>query len=188
MFFTCSVKSFISSSSLDNLSRIFCVVLSLHQPSTLDGLWSFFFRVIPSVYDFGCVFILVHIYEGIYGLRMLAQGSHAPLSLMLLNIIAFLVGAIGAFAKRIPASSGVRFAFLRLQGLQADTILFQECPPPRDRGITWSMEAFLGFRWQPQYWQQFPSRRYTFRLEGDLERTKGTRTYSRKIITEGNSK
>lgn len=103
-------------------------------------------------------------------------------------IIAFLVGATGLLCRCIPASSGVRLDFLRLQGLQADTMLSQELSPPRDRGITWSRDAFFELRWHPQYWQRLPSLRYTFRFDGDFERKNGTRTYSRRIMTDGNSK
>src|SRR5438046_438837 len=46
--------------------------------------------------------------------------------------------------SRIPASCGVRLAFLVLQEMQEQTMFSQVVGPPRSRGITWS--RFRSFR------------------------------------------
>ena len=50
-------------------------------------------------------------------------------------------GARHGRARRIPASSGVRSRLCRLHGRHAAATFSQECSPPRDRGMTWSIIA-----------------------------------------------
>jgi hypothetical protein len=56
-------------------------------------------------------------------------------------------GACGWLASLIPASSGVRSRFRKLHGRHAAVTFSQTFMPPRERGITWSMESAT----PPQY-------------------------------------
>ncbi len=59
------------------------------------------------------------------------------------------MGALGLFARVIPASVGVLFPLRLLQATQAITTLFQLCFPPFERGIIWSIVKSFLF---PEYW------------------------------------
>ena len=59
-------------------------------------------------------------------------------------------GARHGRARRMPASSGVRSRLARLHGRQAAATFSQMCSPPRERGMTWSIESAV----RPQYWQR----------------------------------
>ena len=73
--------------------------------------------------------------------------------------------------------------FLKLQGRQAATTLFQLVLPPRDLGITWSKVKSCDCLTAPQYWQENLSLKKTLNLvkTGDFLFL----TYSFKEITLG---
>src|SRR5690606_33596301 len=52
--------------------------------------------------------------------------------------IGFQLGRNGLRSSRIPACSGVRPPFLRLQAMQEQTTFSHVVSPPCERGITWS--------------------------------------------------
>ncbi len=68
-------------------------------------------------------------------------------------------GFFGSFSKRMPACSGERPPFLRLQGTHEHTTFSQLVRPPCERGVTWSRFKWLRANVRPQYWQVKPSRR-----------------------------
>src|SRR4029079_9223696 len=78
----------------------------------------------------------------------------------------FQVGFLGVFFSFMPASSGVRLAFLLLHSMQASTQFSQVEAPPRDFGMTWSIVNSSGPGCTPQYWQGYLSRlKKFFRLK-----------------------
>ena len=79
-----------------------------------------------------------------YGFQ--ASGTRATLT----TTHAVARGARHGRARRIPASSGVRSRLGRLHGRHAAATFSHTCSPPRDRGITWSIESAGA----PQYWQR----------------------------------
>ena len=94
----------------------------------------------------------------------------------------FLCVGLDPDQQRIPASCGSRSLFLRLQGEQAVTTLFQVEAPPRDRGTTWSSVRRARL---PQYWQACRSRAKSARRVIRREVKRGTRTYATSRITTG---
>src|SRR5690348_8363585 len=60
------------------------------------------------------------------------------------------VGFIGGRTSGIPASSGVRPPFLRLQVTQEETTFSHSVLPPNTRGTTWSIVSSLALFWTPQ--------------------------------------
>ena len=72
----------------------------------------------------------------------------------------------------MPASDGVRSRLRRLHGRHAAATFSHSCRPPRDLGMTWSIESATS----PQYWQVCPSRANTARRDRAVRRWYGTFT------------